>query len=134
MSGWPGTFGRSLDGEGRRGHQHHSARKAQGGGEPAPRTGQRRAGPGGCGRACRVSTAHGQAADGARPPRLAAEPGSSDVRPPSPGPACYAEGREGPPLGTPTLSQQALTAGAPNSRGQGTPDPVSSPPPHTMEG
>lgn len=40
MSGWPGTFGRSLDAEGRRGRRLHLARKAQAGTSRAPRTGR----------------------------------------------------------------------------------------------
>lgn len=123
MSGWPGTFGRSLDAEGRRGHRLHLARKAQAGTSRAPRTGQegRARGPrkGLRGEHCsRPGRRRHPPAQGPEAPQVSA--------PPLPHPACCAEGREG--AAARPLSQRALTAGAASSRGPGTLGPVSPPP------
>lgn len=129
MSGWPGTFGRSLDAEGRRGRRLHLARKAQAGTSRAPRTGRegRARGPrkGLRGERCsRPGRRWHLPAQGLEPPQVSA--------PPLPHPACCAEGREG--ATARALSQRALTAGAPNSRCQGTLGPVSPPLPPPQDG
>lgn len=109
MSGWPGAFRRSLDTEGKRAAGSAWPGKPGAGTSRAPRK-DGRAGPGGRGRGCGVSPAHGLAAEGTRPP------GARDplrCPPPSPPTPCAAQkGGKGPPPGTPALSQRHSPLGS----------------------
>lgn len=130
MSGWPGAFRRSLDTEGKRGAGSAWPGKPGAGTSRAPRK-DGRAGPGGRGRGCGVSPAHGLAAEGTRPP------GARDplrCPPPSPPTPCAAQkGGKGPPPGTPALSQRHSPLGSQLQR-PGDPGSCVTPPPPPLDG